>query len=149
MKKIFILPLTLIMFLAVVGSASAKSTGEYIADLSPEKDSKIIVKAAEWAANTKEKAAIDKLLVLLTDKRETVRLGSVIALGYIGEKSVAKNLNNTMLNDTSSDVRYAAVLSVVRLGSEDSLKALKEAMEKEQDPYIKDFLTKMKKKYDK
>jgi len=149
MKKVSSLLLSVLLFFIATNALFAKSKEEYLADLSPEKKSEVIVQAAEWAANEKEKSATDKLLVLLTDKREKVRLGSVIALGYIGDEKSVDSINKVLLEDISSDVRYAAVLSVVRIGSEKSLTTLKEALKKEKDPFIKDFLTKMKNKYEK
>ena len=69
-----------------------------------------------------------------------------MALGYIGEESAVEALNNALLNDKNATVRYAAVLSTVRIGSEKSIAAWKKAKESETDPYILDFLNKMQEK---
>jgi HEAT repeat protein len=52
-------------------------------------------------------------------------------------------LNEALLNDSSADVRYAAILAISRIGSTKSIDALKTAREKESDPYIKDYIDKM------
>ena len=82
MKRIASL-VSLMLLLASVSFAS--ETDRQIANLDPSVDEQTIVKAADWAAEKKEKKALDKLIVLATDSRDNVRLHSVMALGYIGD----------------------------------------------------------------
>lgn len=123
-----------------------KSSEQYIADLNPSSDEKTISEAAEWAGNEKEKKAVKNLVSLINDNREGVRLNVVIALGYIGDETSVDSLNNSMLNDASSEVRYAAILSTLRIGSKKSIDSWKKVKEQESDPYIKDVITKMEEK---
>ncbi len=144
MKKILIVVLSLFFCSSLF--ADTKTAKEYIADLNPQKDEKIIITAAEWLGNEKEKDAIPGLIKLLSDARENVRVSSAVALGYIGEEEACDALNASLLKDESANVRYAAILSTFRIGSKKSLKAWQEAKEKESDPVIRDFLTKMEEK---
>ena len=142
MKKLFLI----LMILFVSSISWAKDAKEYIADLNAGKDEKTIVDAANWVGKEKEEGAISPLINLLGDDRENVRVSAVSALGYIGEEKAVDALNNSLLEDKSSEVRYAAVLATYRIGSKKSLEAWKKAKEKEQDPFIKDFLAKMEEK---
>lgn len=145
MKKIVFSILTI--FLAtIVLNAAEKTAKDYIKDLNPSMDEKIIIKAADWLGKEKEKDALPKLIKLLDDSREKVRLHSAMALGYIGEEDAAKPLNKVLLSDESANVRYAAILSTMRIGSKTSLEAYKKAKDSESDPYIKDILKKMEEK---
>jgi len=85
-------------------------------------------------------------VALLKDSRDMVRLHSVMALGYIAEEDAADAVNDVILNDKNPTVRYAALLSSVRIGSKKSIPVWEKAKETETDPYIKDFLTKMDEK---
>ena len=142
MKKLFLI----LMILSVSTITWAKEAKEYIADLNASKDEKTIVDAANWVAKEKEEDAISPLVNLLGDDRENVRVSAVSALGYIGEEKAVDALNTSLLEDKSAEVRYAAVLATYRIGSKKSLDAWKKAKEKEQDPFIKDFLAKMEEK---
>ncbi len=142
MKKLFLI----LMILSVSAPTWAKEAKEYIADLNASKDEKTIIDAANWVGKEKEENAITPLINLLGDDRENVRISAVSALGYIGEEKAVDALNNSLLEDKSSEVRYAAVLATYRIGSKKSLDAWKKAKEKEQDPFIKDFLAKMEEK---
>lgn len=137
----------LVIAMILAGSfafAQDKKTGDqYIADLDPVKEEKVIIDAARWASKKEEKKAAPALINLLSDSRVNVRLNAAMALGYIGEESAAKPLNNVILNDRSSDVRYAALLSSVRIGSKDSVDTWIKAKDSETDPVILDFLKKM------
>ncbi len=152
MKKL-VASLLIIMTAAVVAFAEtekkAKTPEQYIADLSQDKDENTIIEAAEWAGEKKNKAAIDRLVALVNDDRENVRLNAVMALGYIGDEKGVEAINGSILNDTSADVRYAALLASFRIGSKKSLETWKQAKEKETDPYIQDFLKKGEEKFTK
>lgn len=141
---------TAIVLVALLMSATAvfaeKSEKEYLADLTPSKSEKEIVEAAKWVRAKEVKDAAPKLAALLKDAREAVRLESAISIGYVGEEAQVDAVNDAFLNDESATVRYAALLSSVRMASEKSIEAWKQARDKETDPYIKDFLTKMEEK---
>jgi len=140
MKRI----VSLVSFMLFIASISfASETDRQIANLDPSVDEKTIIQAADWAAEKKEKKALDKLIILVTDSRDSVRLHSVMALGYIGDEKAVEALNTAVLNDKNSTVRYAAVLATLRIGSKKSLPVWKQAKESETDPFIKDFLAKM------
>jgi HEAT repeat protein len=129
----------------------SKSTEEYIADLS-SKDEDTICTAANWLGKEEEEAAMPKLIDLLqNDKRSKVRVYSVIALGLIKEKGALEALEGAALNDQNADVRYSAVLAIVRIGSDEkrTLDVLEKVKNTDSDPYIKDFLDKLWEKYKK
>ncbi len=135
---------SLMSFMLLIASVSfASETDRQIANLDPSVDEKTVIEAADWAAEKKEKKAIDKLIVLVADSRDSVRLHSIMALGYIGDEKAVDALNTAVLNDKNSTVRYAAVLATLRIGSKKSIPVWQQAKESETDPFIKDFLTKM------
>ena len=146
MKKALLVLITLFFSFSTLLAAEEKSTDGYIADLDPAKEEKVIVTAADWLGEKKEKKAITSLVKLLEDERENVRLHAVMALGYIGKEDGVEAINARLIKDESVEVRYAAVLATMRIGSKKSLDAWKEAREKETDPFIKDFLAKMEEK---
>jgi len=123
-----------------------KTAKEYIADLSSGSDEKTLIEAAQYCGDKKEKDAVPGLINLLTDKHEMVRIESAIALGLIGEESAADALNNVLVNDESAQVRYAAILAALKIGSKKSLDPLKQAKEKDTDPFIQDLLGKLEAK---
>ena len=102
MKKRFIIMLTIMSISSIIFAAEAD---KYIADLDPSKDEKTITQAADWLGENKEKSASTKLVALLSDSRDMVRLHAVQALGYIGEKDYVDSLNQVLLNDKNSTVR--------------------------------------------
>ena len=140
MKRIASL-LSLVLLMVSVSFAS--ETDKQIANLNPAGDEATIIQAADWAAEKKEKKAIDSLIVLAADSRDMVRLHSVMALGYIGEEKAVDVLNKAVLSDNNPTVRYAAVLATLRIGSKKSIPVWQQAKESETDPFIKDFLSKM------
>lgn len=140
MKRIASL-LSLVMIMVSVSFAS--EADKQIANLNPAGEEKTIIEAADWAAEKKEKKALDSLIVLVADSRDMVRLHSVMALGYIGEEKGVDVLNNAILSDKNPTVRYAAVLATLRIGSKKSIPVWQQAKESEADPFIKDFLSKM------
>ena len=123
-----------------------KSEKDYIADLDSTKSEQVIVEAAKWAKKNKSEKAVPNLIELLSDSREDVRLNVVLALGYIEDEKAAEPLNKVILEDKSSNVRYAALLSSVRIGSRDSVDTWIKAKDTETDPIILDFLGKMEEK---
>ena len=143
MKKIFI---TMFTMMAISSIAFAQDAKKYIADLNPANDEKTIIEAADWLGEKKEKSASPQLVALLTDKRDGVRLHAVQALGYIGEKSYVDSLNNVLLNDKNSTVRYAALLSTMRIKDDKSVAVWRQAKAKETDPFMVDLLTKLEAK---
>lgn len=148
MKKLFFTLITLIFSVSIL-SAASKSADEYIADLSSANDANVIMIAASQLGKDKETKAIPALLALLNDDREDVRLSAVIALGYIGKEEAVEGINVRLVSDESSNVRYAAAVATVQIASTKSIGAWKEARDKETDPFIRDFLTKMKEKVEK
>lgn len=135
---------SLILFVSV--SAFAADVDKYMADLDPAKDEATIIAAADWMRDKKEEDAIPKLVALLTDSRDMVRLHAVMALGYIGEEDSVEAVNNVMLNDANASVRYTALLSTLRIGSKKSIPAWEQAKLKETDPAMVDLLDKIEKK---
>ena len=130
---------------SIVFAASDKD--KYIANLDPSKDEKTIIEAADWAGDQKEDDAAKKLAALLSDKRDMVRLHAVMALGYIGGDDHLDALHNTLLTDKNASVRYAAVLSVMRINKPDKSKpVLLKAKTSETDPFIQDLYKKMEEK---
>jgi len=141
-KRLFVM----FVILSISSIVFASDADKYIADLDPAKDEKTIVQAADWVGEKKEEDAAKKLVALLSDGRDAVRLHAVMALGYIGEEDYVDSLNAIILNDKNSSVRYAAVLSTMRIKSEKSIPVWKKAKETETDPFIKDLLMKMEEK---
>ncbi len=125
---------------------TGKTAKEYIADLSSGSDEKTLIEAAQFVGDKKEKDAVPGLINLLADRREMVRMESAISLGLIGEESATDALNNALVNDESAQVRYAAILAVLRIGSKKSIDPLKQAKEKDSDPFIQDLLVKLEAK---
>ena len=144
MKKLAVLMLILSVAMTAYAETEkkSKSSEEYIADLSQDRDEKTITEAADWAGENQKKEAIDKLAALVTDERENVRMKAVVALGYIGDEKGVDAVNSACLNDQSADVRYAALLSSFRIGSKKSIETWKQVKETETDPYIQDFIKK-------
>jgi HEAT repeat protein len=144
MKKIVVLMLIFSVAIAAYAETEkkTKTSEEYIADLSQDRDEKTIIEAADWAGEKKKKEAVERLVGLVNDERENVRLNAVIALGYIGDEKGVDAVNSTILNDQSADVRYAALLASFRIGSKKSIDTWKQVKEKETDPYIQDFIKK-------
>lgn len=138
-----------IMFiiLSISSIVLASDLDKYIADLDPAKDEKTIIQAADWVGDKKEDDASKKLIALLSDSRDMVRLHAVMALGYIGGEDNLDSLHNAILTDKNSSVRYAAVLSVMRINKPDkSGPVFLKARETETDPFIKDLYAKMEAK---
>ena len=131
------------MFSLVFGQNENKSTGDYISDLDNANEEEVIIEAAKWLGDKKEKKAVDALINLLDDSRKNVRFYSVVALGMIGDEKAAEPLNSVLLEDRNADVRYASILAITRIGSKKSIEALKKSKDTETDPFIKDYLTKM------
>ncbi|MCL2155696.1 MAG: HEAT repeat domain-containing protein [Leptospirales bacterium] len=142
MKKRFIIMFTIMAISSIVFAAEAD---KYIADLDSQ-DEKTVTQAADWLGEKKEKSASTKLVALLSDPRDGVRIHAVQALGYIGEKDYVDSLNQTFLNDKNSTVRYAALLSIIKIKDDKSKSVLQQAKETETDPFIVDLLTKLEAK---
>jgi HEAT repeat protein len=148
MKKILILTLAVFAF-SVSSHAAGKSAKEYVADLKSTDDAVVIV-AENWIGDNKEKTAIKDLVSLIKNSTNAeVRMNAAVALGLIGEKEAIEPLTDTIVSESSSDVRYAMLLAISRIGidSKKSYNALMQAKEKETDPYIKDYIEKMEKKF--
>ena len=149
MKRIMCIAL-IIVAAGVLANAqeekAKKSAQEYIADLSSGGDEKTLTEAARWLGEKKEKDAVPGLINLLGDGRETVRLEAAVALGLIGEESAVDALNNSLLNDDSAEVRYAALLSAMKIGSKKSVDPFRLSRERETDPFIQDLLAKLEEK---
>jgi len=144
MKKILSIMFVILSISSIVFAAEAD---KYIADLDPAKDENTIIQAADWVGEKEEGEASKKLVALLSDQRDMVRLHAVMALGYIGDEENLDSLHNAILNDKNASVRYAAVLSVMRINKpEKSAPVLLKAKETETDPFIKDLLTKVEEK---
>ena len=143
MKKRFFI---MFVILSLSSMVFASEADKYIADLDPAKDENTIIKAADWLGEKQENNAADKLISLLSDSRDMVRLHAVMALGYIGKEDYLDAINNVFLNDKNPHVRYTALLSAMKIGSEKSIPVWEKAKQTETDPYIKDLLTKLEEK---
>ncbi len=141
MKRIIVM--VLVMFSVSLFAADKKMN---IADLDSSKSEKVIIDTADWAGKEKEKDAVPNLIKLLSDKRDMVRLHAVMALGYIGKEDYVEEIHKVLLDDSNSTVRYAALLSTVRIGSKKSIKVWEKAKMNETDPFMVDFLKKMETK---
>ncbi len=142
-KRLF----AMFIILSISSMVFAADAEKYIADLDPAKDEKTIIAAADWVGTEKEEDASVKLIALLSDGRDMVRLHVVMALGYIAEEDNLDALHNVILTDKNSSVRYAAVLSVMRINKPDkSISVFQKAKETETDPFIKDLFAKMEDK---
>lgn len=156
MKKILIAVIALFAMVAVLQAQDAKkeqskSAKEYIVDLSSN-DENTIIRAADWLGREKEDDALPGLKKLLKeDNRSKVRLHSAMAMGYIGEESAVDSLNERLLMEQHSDVRYTILLSLTRIGVSEKkhVEILKKARDAETDPIIKDYMEKMVAKYQK
>ncbi len=143
MKKLSAVLVMILSAAVALSSAETRTVESSLADLDPAKDEKVIVDAANWLGEKEEKKAVDKLNALLKDSRKAVRLNCVTALGYIGDDEKLDALHDALLNDSSADVRYAALMSSVRIGSKKSIDVWQKSKEKETDPFMKDFLERM------
>lgn len=142
-KRLF----AMFIILSISSAVFASDAEKYIANLDPSKDEKTIIEAADWVGTEKEEDASKKLVALLADGRDNVRLHAVMALGYIGGDENLDPLHNALLNDKNPSVRYAAVLSVMRINNlEKSQPVLVKAKETETDVYIKDLYLKLEEK---
>jgi len=139
MKKRFFIMFTIMAISSIVFAADAD---KYIADLDSQ-DENTVIQAADWLGANKEKSASKKLATLLTDPRDGVRIHAAQALGYIGDKDYLGSLHNALLNDSHPTVRYAALLSIMKLKDDKSKSTLEKALENEKDPFILDLLTKL------
>ncbi|MBN1496644.1 MAG: HEAT repeat domain-containing protein [Spirochaetes bacterium] len=149
MKRILCIALVIVAtgFMARAQEAKTEKTAkEYIADLSSSTDEKTLIEAAQWLGMKKDKDAVPGLINLLKDNREAVRMESAVSLGLIGEESAADALNEALLNDPNAEVRYAALLATMRIGSKKSAEVYLQAKEKDTDPFILDLLAKMEAK---
>jgi hypothetical protein len=130
--------------------AKERTVQEYVADLSSDKE-EVVIEAEKKLGEKKEESAVVKLLELTkSDKRDKVRLYAAVSLGLIStDKKTSDQLSDTILIEQNADVRYAQVLAVARIGfdSKRALDNLTAAKEKETDPFIKDFVTKMELKW--
>ena len=149
MKRLIVI----LLFVAAAGvmvqaqeAKTEKTAKEYIADLSSGGDEKTLIDAAIYCGDKKEKDAVPGLINLLSDKREAVRIVAAIALGLIGEESAADAIDNAIVNDESAQVRYAAILAALKIKSKKSVDPLKQAKEKDTDPFIQDLLGKLEEK---
>ena len=142
MKKRFIIMFTIMAISSIVFASDAD---KYIADLDSQ-DENTVTQAADWLGEKKEKKAANKLVALLSDSRDGVRLHAVQALGYIGEKSYVDSLHQVFLNDKNSTVRYATLLSLMKINDDKSKSVLRQAKETETDPFIVDLLTQLEAK---
>ena len=137
------------LFAADTAASSEKTAKQYIEDLSSADEAAVLI-AEDQLGQKKEKDAVTKLLDLLkTDKRVKVRMNAAVALGLIGEKSAAEPISEAILSEQSADVRYASVLALSRIGidSQKAVDNLFAARDKETDPFIKDFVTKLEEKF--
>lgn len=148
MKKILVLTLVICTF-AVKSYAADKSAKDYVADLKSADDA-VVLEAENWVGDNTEKTAIKDLVALMKNSTNAeVRMNAAVALGLIGEKEAIEPLTDDIVVEPNADVRYAMLLAISRIGidSKKSYNALLQAKEKETDPYIKDYIEKMEKKF--
>ena len=123
-----------------------KTTKSYLTYLDSSAEEQAVLKAINFALEKKDSKAIPKIITLLQDERTIVRLKSCVALGELKSKEAIDVLNKIVLEDDSSDVRYASLLAIIKIGSDKSGRTLQKLKAQEKDPIIKDFLAKMEKK---
>jgi HEAT repeat protein len=129
----------------------SKSTKEYIKDLASN-DEATVVAAADWLGKEKEDDAASELRRLVKeDNRWKVRMYSAMALGYIGQESAIDVLNERLLAEPNELARYTVLLAITRIGvsKKEHVEVLKQAKERESDPFIKDYLDKIYDKFTK
>ena len=144
-NKMRLLAIMVLTVLFSVGSLFAQTVQSAKEDLESDDDAKIIA-AADFLGSKKEASAVPKLSELTTNPNMSVRLHSVMALGNIGKNDAVEALNAVLVNDENAQVRYAALLSTIRIGSDQSNETLEQIIETETDPLIQDLLTKREQK---
>ena len=152
MKKLNVFLLIVFIFSTVLTAAEKsdkkknnkkESSEQYLLDLDASKDEATILKAIDFVGSKKKSKALPKLMNLLGDQRDQIRLNVCATLGLLENKKAIPTLNKIVLEDSSSDVRYSALLAIVRIGVDDSVRTLEKLKNQETDPIIKDFLAKL------
>ena len=136
--------------------ATAKSTEDYIQDLSSN-DVYLQKQACQHLAKKKEASAIDPLLFLLEEETvdKHVRVAAAHTLSVIdGEnKTILSSFLRIAQKDKVPEVRYAVFLSLGKFYEENkNLPEVKELileMERSTDPYLQDLGKKLRAKQDK
>ncbi len=125
-----------------------KTTEDYVNDLSSSNPS-VIINACNWLGENGKKDGNDKMVDLLTHENEEVRMWAAANLGLTGEDGDIEKFLRRIVNEESSNVRYAMVLAITRIGvsNEEDKARISELKDLETDPIVKDYITKMDEKY--
>jgi hypothetical protein len=121
---------------------------KYHEDIMTEDETKIIP-AAIWLAKNKEKDIMLRLTqLLISDKRDKVRLNAAFGIGLMEESAGLQPLYQALKSDINIDVKYTCLLSMSRIGpTKDMMKNLRKFKKETKDPYILDYISKMEKMF--
>ena len=152
MKRFGVVVLTVLF--SVSSLFANTTTQSAIEDLDSEDVAKVIA-AADFLGSEKEAkksaSAVPKLSERTTHADSKVRVHSVIALGNIA-KDLKENeeavvaLSAVLTNEKIAEVRYAALLAAIKIDAKKFEDTLKQISETEEDPIIKDLLSKIEEK---
>lgn len=147
MKKILFSILVVLLSISVL-SAADKSLKAYKKDLKTD-NIELIVTACQWFGDNENKEANEELISLISHENELVRLWSATALGQLKVQDSLSPLVFQLEKEPVANVRYAQILAISRIGIDnDALKEKLQAMkDKETDPIIIDYISKMEEKY--
>lgn len=148
MKKILSVLFILLMAGAVLHAEEEKSVEDYVNDLSSDNPSDVI-NACNWLGENEKDDGNEKMVELLTHDNDEVRIWAAANLGLVGEGDAIEPILRQIVQERNSDVRYAMVLAITRIGisSEEDKEKIAEIKDLETNPIIKDYITKMDEKY--
>lgn len=123
-----------------------KKKAEYINDLNSNDENKII-EASIWLGRKEAGDVVPRMVeLLLKDKRVRVRISAAAALGLIRAKDTLEPLTYAASRDVNSDVRYASLLSISKIGPDKkTMDALIERKKREKDALILNYIAEMEK----
>lgn len=91
-------------------------------DYAKDPDPNIRVIAAMAASKSRDIRAIDLISPLTADKIRQVRLAAVLSLGYLDNEKAYGILSRVLEQDDVAAVRGSAIMSLARLGTEESIR---------------------------
>lgn len=148
MKKILSIMFILFLVGTMLHAQEERSTEDYVNDLSSNNPS-VIIAACNWLGENGKKDGNDKMMDLLTHENDQVRLWAAANLGLVGENEAVAAILEHIVRESNSDVRYAMVLAITRIGvtSDEDKQKITELKDLETNPIIKDYIAKMDEKY--
>ncbi len=125
-----------------------KTAEDYVNDLSSN-NPEVVITALNWFGENENKDGNDKMKELLSHNNDEVRMWAAANLGIVGDESAIDPILEQIVQERNSDVRYAMVLAITRIGitTEENKEKISELKELERNPIIKDYITKMEEKY--